>query len=193
MALIVLKVLGVQMVLKSGDREMGEVLLTMNKMGHLNMGGLAPPSKVMKGLPRHRPSAASKALDAPGPSKSHLGQKLPLTASQLEIVDFPANIPEWAEAIQMLFMKAVVFPALPEQPVVVTLTTDLCTPAQYDGIVATMVAKKGKHCVMPLVNDNSNYRESQSKEEEEEEEGKTPTQCFQHIQQNKKIAKKNVN
>ncbi|KAG6876105.1 hypothetical protein C0993_005504 [Termitomyces sp. T159_Od127] len=99
---------------------------------------------------------------------------------------------KWAEAAQMLFMKTMVFPAPPEQVVVVV--TDLCTPAQYDGIVATMAAKKGKHCEALPINNNSNYGELQSEEEEEEEEeGKMPAQRFQHIQQNKKIAKKKAN
>ncbi|KAG6882193.1 hypothetical protein C0993_011630, partial [Termitomyces sp. T159_Od127] len=110
----------------------------------------------------------------------------------LKIVDFSANIPEQAEAAQMLFMKAMVFPAPPEQVVVVALPTDLCTPVQYDGIVATMAAEKGKHCEVPPINNDSNYGELQFKEEEEEE-GKTPTQCLQCIQQNKKITKKKAN
>ncbi|KAG6875792.1 hypothetical protein C0993_007408 [Termitomyces sp. T159_Od127] len=67
-------------------------------------GGAVPPSKGTMGQPRHRPPA-----EAPGPSKTHQGQKPPLAASQLEIVDFPANIPEQTEAAQMLFMKAIVF------------------------------------------------------------------------------------
>ncbi|KAG6867274.1 hypothetical protein C0993_005081, partial [Termitomyces sp. T159_Od127] len=111
----------------------------------------------------------------------------------LEIVDFPTNIMEQAEAAQMSFMKAMVFPALPEQVVVVALPTDLLTPAQYDGIVATAAAKKGKHCEVSPVNNDSDYGELQSKEEEEKEEGKMPAQHFQHVQQNKKITKKKVN
>ncbi|KAG6867657.1 hypothetical protein C0993_012663 [Termitomyces sp. T159_Od127] len=56
-----------------------------------------------------------------------------------------------------------------------------------------MVAKKGKHCEAPPIDNDSNYRELQSEEEEEEEEGKTPAPRFQHVQQNKKITKKKVN
>ncbi|KAG6899732.1 hypothetical protein C0993_007389 [Termitomyces sp. T159_Od127] len=56
-----------------------------------------------------------------------------------------------------------------------------------------MAAEKGKHCEVPPINNDSNYGELQFKEEEEEEEGKTPTQCFQCIQQNKKITKKKAN
>ncbi|KAG6877591.1 hypothetical protein C0993_005809 [Termitomyces sp. T159_Od127] len=104
-----------------------------------------------------------------------------------------ANIPQWAEAAQMLFMKAVVFLASPEQVAVVVVPTDPHTPVQYDGIVATAAAKKGKHCKAPPINDNSNYGELQSEEEEEEEEGKMPAQRFQCVQQNKEIAKKKAN
>ncbi|KAG6882632.1 hypothetical protein C0993_009776 [Termitomyces sp. T159_Od127] len=89
-------------------------------------------------------------------------------------------------------MKAVVFSAPPEQVAVVVVPTDLCTLAQYNRIVITAAAKKGKYCEAPPVNDDSNYGELQS-EEEEEEEGKTPTQRFQRIQWNKKIAKKKAN
>ncbi|KAG6898647.1 hypothetical protein C0993_005361 [Termitomyces sp. T159_Od127] len=156
-----------------------EVQRAMNEeMVPVDIGSAAPPSKGTVGLPRHGPSAMSQALNALEPFKTHQRQKPPLAASQLEIVDFPANIPEQAEAAQMLFMKAMVFLALPEQVVVVVMPTDPCTPAQYDGIVATMAAKKGKHCEAPPADNDSNYRESQSKEEEEEEEGKTPTQHF---------------
>ncbi|KAG6875767.1 hypothetical protein C0993_007498 [Termitomyces sp. T159_Od127] len=140
-------------------------------------GGAVPPLKGTAGPPRHGPPATSQAPDALRPSKTHQEQKPPLAASQLEIVNFPANIPVQAEAAQMLFMKAVVLPAPPEQ---------------YD-IVANMAAKKGKHCEAPPINDNSNYGESQSEEEEEEEEGKMPAQYFQRVQQNKKIAKKKAN
>ncbi|KAG6876830.1 hypothetical protein C0993_012718 [Termitomyces sp. T159_Od127] len=179
-ALMVPKALGVQ-------RAMDEEMMLVEARGAV------PPLKGTAGLPRHGPPAMSQALDAPGPSKTHQGQKLLLAASQLEIVDFSANIPERAEAAQMLFMKAMVFPAPPELVVVVVVSTDLHTPVQYDGIVATMAAKKGKHCEAPSVNDDSDYGELQSEEEEEDKEDKTPTQRFQHIQQNKKIAKKKVN
>ncbi|KAG6875680.1 hypothetical protein C0993_008030 [Termitomyces sp. T159_Od127] len=122
-------------------------------------GDAVPPLKGAASPPRHGPSAASQAPEAPGPSKTHQGQKLPLAVSQLEIVDFPANIPEWAEAAQMLFRKAVILLAPPKQIVVVVVPTDSCTPAQYDRIVATMAAKKDKHCVAPPINNDSNYGE----------------------------------
>ncbi|KAG6867135.1 hypothetical protein C0993_006431 [Termitomyces sp. T159_Od127] len=183
MALMVLKALGVQKVIVAMDEEM--VLV--------DVGSAAPPLKGTVGLPRCGSPAVSQALDALESSKTHWGQKPPLAASQLKIVDFPANISEQAEAAQMLFIKAMVSLALPEQIVVVVLPTDLCTPVHYDGIVATTAAEKGKHCEAPPTNNNSNYKELQSKEEEEEEESEMLTQHFQCIQQNKKITKKKVN
>ncbi|KAG6874981.1 hypothetical protein C0992_005695, partial [Termitomyces sp. T32_za158] len=53
------------------------------------------------------------------------------------------------------------------------------------------VADKCKQHVVPSIDDNSNYGESLS--EEEEEEGKAPAQCFQCVQQNKKLAEKKAN
>ncbi|KAG6867496.1 hypothetical protein C0993_002049, partial [Termitomyces sp. T159_Od127] len=108
----------------------------------------------------------------------------------LEIVNFPANIPQWAEAAQMLFMQAIVFSAPPEQVAVVVVPTDPCTPVQYDGIVATAAAKKGKHCKALPIDNNIDYGELQFEEEEEDKEGEMPAQRFQYVQQNKKIAKK---
>ncbi|KAG6884436.1 hypothetical protein C0993_011147 [Termitomyces sp. T159_Od127] len=144
------------------------------------------------GQPRCGPSVASQALEVPEPSKTHQRQKPPLAASQLEIVDFPAIILQQAELAQMLFMKAIVFPAPSEQVAVVVVPTNPCTPVQYDRIVATAAAKKGRHHKAPPIKD-SDYRELQSEEEEEEEEGKMPAQCFQRVQQNKKIVKKKAN
>ncbi|KAG6865353.1 hypothetical protein C0993_008148, partial [Termitomyces sp. T159_Od127] len=164
----------------------------LEQIDHATKCKLLSPKETIS-LPRHGLPAMSQAPDALGPAKTHQGQKPPLVASQLETVDFPANIPEQAEAAQMLFMKSMVFLAPAEQVVVVVLLTDPYTPAQYDGIIATTAAKKGKYCETPPVNNNSNYRELQSEEDEDEEEGKTPAQHFQYVQQNKKIAKKKVN
>ncbi|KAG6875221.1 hypothetical protein C0993_010251, partial [Termitomyces sp. T159_Od127] len=71
------KVLEVQKALEPSDEEMGEVLLTRDKMAPLDVGGPAPPPKETKGLPRHGPPATSQAWDASGPpnlieGKSHL-------------------------------------------------------------------------------------------------------------------------
>ncbi|KAG6867095.1 hypothetical protein C0993_006873, partial [Termitomyces sp. T159_Od127] len=75
------KALGVQ---KAMDEEMGVV----------EAGGAVPPPKGTTGQPRCGPSAVSQAPEAPKPSKTHQEQKPPLAASQLEIVDFSANIPQ---------------------------------------------------------------------------------------------------
>ncbi|KAG6874540.1 hypothetical protein C0992_007577 [Termitomyces sp. T32_za158] len=80
---------------------------------------------------------------------------------------------------------------------VVPLATDPRTPAQYDGMMAkaakTAAASKGKQWVIPTVEDNSDYRQLSSKQEEEEEEGEMAAQRFQHVQRNKKLAKKKAN
>ncbi|KAG6885863.1 hypothetical protein C0992_004831, partial [Termitomyces sp. T32_za158] len=78
-------------------------------------------------------------------------------------------------------MKEVIFPAPPTQLTVVKLTTDSCTPVQYDGLMATVAADKGKQQVVPTIEDDSDYGQSQSKEEEAEE-GESSTQHFQHMQ-----------
>ncbi|KAG6884094.1 hypothetical protein C0992_007003, partial [Termitomyces sp. T32_za158] len=109
------------------------------------------------------------------------------------LVDFPVDIPEWAEPAQLLFLKGVVFLALPSQLMVVKLTTDMHTPAQYNELVATREADKGKQQAVPTIKDNSNYGQWQSEEEEEAKEGEMATQRFQHMQQNKKLTKKKVN
>ncbi|KAG6867675.1 hypothetical protein C0993_012540 [Termitomyces sp. T159_Od127] len=142
--------LGLHGVQKAMDKEMDVV----------EAGGAVTPPKGTMGQPRRGPSVASQALEAPWLSKTHQGQKPLLAASQLKILDFPANIPQQAEAAQMLFMKAIVFLAPPEQVAVVVVPTDLCTPVQYDGIVATVAAEKAKHHEAPLVDNNSNYGES---------------------------------
>ncbi|KAG6897691.1 hypothetical protein C0992_012160 [Termitomyces sp. T32_za158] len=80
---------------------------------------------------------------------------------------------------------------------VVLLATDPRMPVQYDGMIAeaakTAAASKGKQRVVLTKEDNSNYGQSSSEQEEEEEEGKTAAQRFQHIQRNKKLAKKKAN
>ncbi|KAG6868012.1 hypothetical protein C0993_008387 [Termitomyces sp. T159_Od127] len=169
---------------KAMDREMGIV----------EGEGAVPPLKGTMGQPRRGLPVASQAPEALGPSKTHGGQKPPLAVSQLEIIDFPANISQQAEPVQMLFIKTVVFLAPLKRVSVVVVSTDSHITAQYNGIVATAAAKKGKHCEAPPIDDDSNYGESQlDKEEEEEKEGEMPTQHFQRIQQYKKIAKKKAN
>ncbi|KAG6895096.1 hypothetical protein C0993_010165 [Termitomyces sp. T159_Od127] len=80
---------------------------------------------------------------------------------------------------------------------VVMVATDPRTPAQYDGLMAeaakTSAASKGKTKAIPMEEDASDYGQSSKEEEEEEEEGETPAQRFQHVQRNKKLAKKKAN
>ncbi|KAG6895873.1 hypothetical protein C0992_011873 [Termitomyces sp. T32_za158] len=135
----------------------------------------------------------SHALDALESSKTHRRHKPPILIDKLEVVDFPANILEQAGPAQMSFMKAILISAPLIQFTVVTMPTDPCTPAQYDGSMVTAAASKGKQHVVLLIDDDSDYGELHSEEEEEAEEGKMPAQCFQHMQQNKKLAKKKVN
>ncbi|KAG6875225.1 hypothetical protein C0992_004689, partial [Termitomyces sp. T32_za158] len=111
----------------------------------------------------------------------------------LELVDFPADIPARAEPAQLLFLKEVIFPAPPSQLTVVKLTTDPCTPAQYNGLTATVAAGKGKQRAVPAIEDDSDYGQSQSEEDEEAEEGELAAQRFQRMQRNKKLAKKKAN
>ncbi|KAG6875570.1 hypothetical protein C0992_003270 [Termitomyces sp. T32_za158] len=108
------------------------------------------------------------------PSGAKKGHKPPILINNLELIDFPANIPEWAEAAQLLFLKEVVFLALPSKLTVVKLTTDPRIPAQYDGLVATVVVDKGKQWAVPTIDDDSDYGQSQSEEEEEAKEGCIP-------------------
>ncbi|KAG6898484.1 hypothetical protein C0993_006566 [Termitomyces sp. T159_Od127] len=124
-----------------------------------------PVDMARAGVPTTSRAQAFNGKSGPRGIRALQGQKLPLTASQLEIVDFSANIPQWAEAAQMLFIKAIVFLAPPEQVAVVVVPTDPCTPAQYNGIVATAAAKKGKHCKAPPINNDSDYGELQFEEE----------------------------
>ncbi|KAG6887088.1 hypothetical protein C0992_000820 [Termitomyces sp. T32_za158] len=132
------------------------------------------------------------APNAPESSKNHQGHKLPILLDNLEPVSFLADIPVWAEPAELLFIKAVVFPSPSSQLIVVKLTTNPRTPAQYNGLVATSAVGKEKQQAVPVIEDDSNYGQSHSKEEEEAKEGKTAMECFQRIQQNKKLTKKKV-
>ncbi|KAG6893822.1 hypothetical protein C0992_008519 [Termitomyces sp. T32_za158] len=107
-------------------------------------------------------------------------------------IDFPADIPAWAEFAQLLFMKKVIFLTLPSQLTVVKLTIDSRTPAQYNGLMATEAVDKGKQRSVPAIEDDSDYGQSQSKEEEAKK-GKSAAQRFQRMQRNKKLAKKKAN
>ncbi|KAG6858563.1 hypothetical protein C0995_015663 [Termitomyces sp. Mi166 len=87
--------------------------------------------------------------------------------------------------------------APPPQFAVVVLTTDPRTPEQYDGLIATQqktaAVSKGKGKMVATVNDESDYGQSSSEDEQESEEGESAAQCFQHVQQNKKLASKKAN
>ncbi|KAG6864342.1 hypothetical protein C0993_008992 [Termitomyces sp. T159_Od127] len=115
----------------------------------------------------------------------------------MEIVNFPAGVSTQADAVQLLFILPITVPAPAAQFEVVMVATDLHAPAQYDGLMAeaakTSAASKGKTKAIPTEEDASDYGQSSEEDKEEEEEGEMPTQHFQHVQQNKKLAKKKVN
>ncbi|KAG6858725.1 hypothetical protein C0993_005156, partial [Termitomyces sp. T159_Od127] len=94
-------------------------------------------------------------------------------------------------------MLPITVPAPAVQFKVVVVATDLRTLAQYDGLMAeaakTSATSKGKTKAVPMEEDASDYGQSSEEEEEEEEEGETPAQCFQRVQQNKKLAKNKAN
>ncbi|KAG6894771.1 hypothetical protein C0992_004757 [Termitomyces sp. T32_za158] len=176
------------------DEEMDKVPLTREDLEFMDHFESMAPSAGPKAVSASRGLAGSShAPNVPGPSKNHRGRKLPILIDNLELVNFPADIPTWAELAQLLFMKEVIFPALPSQLTVVKLTTDPRTPAQYDGLMATAAAGKGKQRAVPAIDDDSNYGQLQSKEEEEAKEGELATQRFQHVQRNKKLTKKKAN
>ncbi|KAG6871034.1 hypothetical protein C0995_008908, partial [Termitomyces sp. Mi166 len=79
----------------------------------------------------------------------------------------------------------------------VVLTTDPRMLEQYDGLVATqqktVAASKGKGKAVATVDDESDYEQSSSEDEQESEEEESAAQCFQCMQQNKKLASKKAN
>ncbi|KAG6875075.1 hypothetical protein C0992_005304 [Termitomyces sp. T32_za158] len=165
------------------DEEMDEVPLTREDLEFMDhFESMAPSAGQKVGLVSKGLAGSVHAPNVPGPSKNHRGRKPPILIDNLELVDFPADIPVWAELAQLLFMKEVIFPALPIQLTVVKLTIDPRTPAQYNGLMATAAAGKGKQ-----------RGGSQSKEEEEAEEGELAAQHFQCMQRNKKLTKKKAN
>ncbi|KAG6892686.1 hypothetical protein C0992_012939, partial [Termitomyces sp. T32_za158] len=112
------------------DEEMDEMPLTredIELMDHFESMASSAGQKVgpaSRGL-----AVSSHAPTVPGPSKTHRGRKPPILIDNLELVDFPADIPARAEPAQLLFLKEVIFPAPPSQLPVVKLTTDPRTPA----------------------------------------------------------------
>ncbi|KAG6876933.1 hypothetical protein C0993_011960 [Termitomyces sp. T159_Od127] len=93
-------------------------------------------------------------------------------------------------------MLPVSIPGPSAQYHVVVLAKDLCTPAQYNGLVATQqkeaAASKGKAKAM-LLDDESNYGEEELEQEHDLEEGKMPQEKLQQVAWNKHIAKKKAN
>ncbi|KAG6882384.1 hypothetical protein C0992_011834, partial [Termitomyces sp. T32_za158] len=176
------------------DEEMDEMPLTredIELMDHFESMASSAGQKV--GSASRGLAVSAHAPTVPGPLKTHRGRKLPILIDNLELVEFPADIPAWAEPAQLLFLKEVIFPAPPSQLPVVKLTTDPRTPAQYDGLTATTSTGKGKQRAVPAIEDDSDYGQSQSEEEEEAEEGELAAQRFQRVQRNKKLAKKKAN
>ncbi|KAG6895116.1 hypothetical protein C0995_013217 [Termitomyces sp. Mi166 len=80
---------------------------------------------------------------------------------------------------------------------VVVLTTDPRTLEQYDGLVVTQqktaATSKGKEKAVAMIKSESDYGQFSSKDKQESEESKSAAQCFQHMQQNKKLATKKAN
>ncbi|KAG6873491.1 hypothetical protein C0992_008713 [Termitomyces sp. T32_za158] len=129
------------------DEEMDKVLWFKDELELMDHFDPIIPSAGKKVGPTSRSLARlTHASNTPGPLKNYWGCKPPILIDNLELIDFPTNILEWAEAAQLLFMKKVVFLVLPAQLTVVKLTTDLHIPAQYDGLVATMAVDKEKQC-----------------------------------------------
>ncbi|KAG6875571.1 hypothetical protein C0992_003263 [Termitomyces sp. T32_za158] len=171
-----------EILLDQQDEEMDEVPLFREDLEFMDHFESIAPSAGQKVGPMSRGLAGLvHALNVLGPSKYHRGHKLPIFIGNLELINFPADIPARAEFAQLLFMKEVIFPVPPSQLAVVKLTTDPRTPAKYDGLVATEAAGKEKQ------------RALQSEEEEEAEEGELAAQRFQRVQHNKKLAKKKAN
>ncbi|KAG6894975.1 hypothetical protein C0992_003707 [Termitomyces sp. T32_za158] len=96
--------------------------------------------------------------------------EVPLFRKELKFMDYfesmalsagkkvgPQTFQHGQKAAQLLFMKEVVFPAPPTKLTVVKLTTDSCTPAQYNGLMATVAAGKGKQRAVPAIEDDSDY------------------------------------
>ncbi|KAG6878364.1 hypothetical protein C0992_008220 [Termitomyces sp. T32_za158] len=182
-----------EILLDQQDEEMDEVPLSREDLEFMDHFESMSPSAGRKVVPMSRGLAGlAHAPNMPEPLKNHRGCKLPILIDNLELIDFPVNILARAEFAQLLFMKEVIFPALPSQLTVVKLTIDPCTPVQYDGLTAMAAVDKGKQRAVPAIENDSNYGQSQS-EEEEAKEGESAAQHFQHVQHNKKLAKKKAN
>ncbi|KAG6895974.1 hypothetical protein C0992_011170 [Termitomyces sp. T32_za158] len=148
------------------DEEMDKVPWFKDKLewlDHFNSLILSSGKKV--GPTSQGLAGLTHAPNAPGPLKNYKGCKPPILIDNLELIDFPANILDWIEFAQLLFLKKVMFLALSSQLVVVKLTTDPCTPVKYDGLTATRVVDKGTQQAVPTIEDDSDYGQLQSEEE----------------------------
>ncbi|KAG6876956.1 hypothetical protein C0993_011627 [Termitomyces sp. T159_Od127] len=140
-------------------------------------------------------ASSQYALDTPELTQQHCSCKPLLDITTRKVMDIPASISDHTELVQMLFMLLISIPGPAQYPVVVS-AKDPCTPAQYNGLVATQqkeaAASKDKGKAMPL-DDESDYWEEESEQEHDSEEGKTPHKKLQRVVQNKCIAKKKAN
>ncbi|KAG6867454.1 hypothetical protein C0993_002564 [Termitomyces sp. T159_Od127] len=96
----------------------------------------------------------------------------------------------------MLFMLLIFIPGPSAQYSMIVVAKDLCTLAQYDGLVAIQqkeaAAGKSKGMAMPS-DDESDYGEEELEQEHDLEEGETPHKKLRQIAWNKCITKKKVN
>ncbi|KAG6895058.1 hypothetical protein C0992_003336, partial [Termitomyces sp. T32_za158] len=90
------------------------------------------------------------------------------------------DVPWFKDKLELMDHFDPIVPSGGQKLSVVKLTTNPCTPAQYDGPMATSAVGKGKQWAVPAIEDNSNYGQSHSKEEEEAEEGEMVMERFQH-------------
>ncbi|KAG6864541.1 hypothetical protein C0993_008756 [Termitomyces sp. T159_Od127] len=123
------------------------------------------------------------APSAPSLANSVASRDLALSQHAPKVVDF-------------LQASLIVLNRPPAQYPVVILAKDLCTSAQYNGLMAIQqkeaAVSKGKVKAMPL-DDESNYGEEESEQEHDLEEGKTLQEKLQQVAWNKCIAKKKAN
>ncbi|KAG6894097.1 hypothetical protein C0992_007530 [Termitomyces sp. T32_za158] len=80
------------------DEEMDKVPLTREDLEFMDHFESMAPSAGQKVGPASRGLAGlSHAPNVPGPSKNHRGRKPPILIDNLELVDFPVDIPMWTE------------------------------------------------------------------------------------------------
>ncbi|KAG6876731.1 hypothetical protein C0992_011986 [Termitomyces sp. T32_za158] len=187
--------------LEQQDAEMIDMPVNQDKMALMDASEAGTRTRVpvlqVAGPSTQGLAMSSHAPAMQGPSRPPWGCKPRLKIEDMELVDFLAGVPVRSEFAQLIFMSPIVVPAPAAQLNMVIVATYPRTPAQYNGMMAevakTVAASKGKQRVIPTEENDSDYGQSSSEAEEEEEEGKTPAQRFQHVQRNKKLAKKKAN